>query len=236
MRMLPSPVTCLVVGLGYCAVGCDICIYERDVTVIGLRFLVKQGKDSLSAGTCHDDSIHLHRELVDVAHELLASVEERNDDVDSHGKSGERDIRYSQYGHKTAAYGKKDINDIAYIADDRSQDIRIGVRLAAVFGKSVIKLVEFLCYFSFVVKYLNDFLAVHDLLDKAFSGSYSLLLPDKVFRRTCADLACGKHHGNDAGDHDKGKPDAVIEHGNEHGDNDNACPDDIGDCHRYELS
>ena len=85
--MLPCPVTCRTLSFSDSTVFCDICINESYIAVICFRLFVEEIEDSLGTCTCHYDRIHLHRELVDVAHELLTSVKERNNDVDSHRKS-----------------------------------------------------------------------------------------------------------------------------------------------------
>ena len=67
-----------------------------------------------------------------------------------------------------------------------------------------------------MIEDLNYLLAVHDLLDVTFGGSYCFLLSDEVLSRTCSYLACRKHHCNDADDHDKRHPETVVEHDEEY--------------------
>ena len=87
-----------------------------------------------------------------------------------------------------------------------------------------------------MVKYLDDLLAVHYLLDVAFSSGNGFLLPDEVLGRTCADFACYEHHYNDSGYHYQSQPYAVTEHRNKYRDNDNTRSDNVRDGHGYELS
>ena len=234
--MLPCPVTCRTLSFGDSAVCSDVSVNESYVTVVCLRLLIEKSEDSLCACTCHYDGVHLHRELVDVTHELLTSVKERNDDVDSHRKSGEREVNNAEYGHETAAYCKENVNDVSDVADDGRQDVGISVSLAAVFCKSVIELVELSLDLVLVIEDLNDLLAVHDLLNIAFRGGNSLLLSDEVLSRTCADLTCCKHHCNDSEDHDKRHPDTVVEHDDEYGNNYNTGSQDRRQSHGYKLS
>ena len=87
-----------------------------------------------------------------------------------------------------------------------------------------------------MVKYLDDLLTVHYLLNVAFGSGNGFLLPDKVLGRTCADFACNEHHYNDSDDHYQSEPDAVTEHRNKYRDNDDTRSDNVRDGHGYELS
>ena len=120
MGMLPCPVTCLVISLSDRAVRSDVCINERYIAVICLRLFIEKIEDPLGTCACHNDRIHLHRELVDIAHELLASVKERNDDIDAHRQSGEREIDNVQSCHDAACHSEENIDDVSDIVDDRS--------------------------------------------------------------------------------------------------------------------
>ena len=85
--MLPCPAACRTLCFSDCAVFCNSRVNESYITVVCFRLFIEERENSLRTGTCHYDRIHLHRELVDVTHELLTSVKERNDDVDSHRKT-----------------------------------------------------------------------------------------------------------------------------------------------------
>ena len=82
--------------------------------------------------------------------------------------------------HDAACHSEENIDDVSDIVDDRSQDIRIGIGFAAVFGKTVIEFVELFSDLALVVKYLDDLLTVHYLLNVAFGSGNGFLLPDKV--------------------------------------------------------
>ena len=70
VRMLPSPVTCTLFCLNDGSVFLDLTVDQSYITVVGLGLLVNKRENSLCTGTCHYDSIDLHRELVNVTREL----------------------------------------------------------------------------------------------------------------------------------------------------------------------
>ena len=231
MRMLPCPVTCLVVSFFNASVRKDIGINESYITFISLRLLIQKIEDSLSACTCHYDGVHLHRKLVDIAHELLAHVKERNKERNVKYHAGNRYVRRMKCDHDTAADSKENVNDITDIVDDRCKDISVCISLCAVFNETVINLVEFRGNLRLVIEYLNDLLSVHDLLNEAFGSRNCSLLSDEVLSRATADFARNKHHDDDSGDYYQRHPEAVIDHDDEDCENDNTCSDDGRQCH-----
>ena len=77
MRVAPRPVVCLMRDFGYGTVRGYFRIYKRYIAVVDLRLSSISSK-ILRARTRHYNSIHLHCELIEVAHELLCHVEERH--------------------------------------------------------------------------------------------------------------------------------------------------------------
>ena len=75
-------------------VGVDLRVDKRHVALVGLGLLVEQLKDTLGAGKAHDNGVDLHRDLADLAAELLGHVEERY-----HYGDRERQARDAQVGH-----------------------------------------------------------------------------------------------------------------------------------------
>ena len=130
--MLPCPVTGVVISFSDLAVRCYLRIYQSDIAVIGLRLFVDEIEDPLCACACHYDSVHLHRQLVKVAHELLAHVEERDHDGDPERKSRDREVGRVREDHDAACCRQENIYDVADVVDYRSQDVRIGISLATV--------------------------------------------------------------------------------------------------------
>jgi len=83
VRVLPCPQARVLVGLDKLA-GCSVAlgVYERDIAFVLFRLLVNELEDAVGAGKAHDHGVDLHRNLADLAAELLGHIEERYHDGD----------------------------------------------------------------------------------------------------------------------------------------------------------
>ena len=84
--MLPCPNSRLFVAFGEDAVD-FLCIYECNIALVLLGFLVHNVKDSLGSRDTHYNRVHLMRNLIDISRKLLGHVEEGDNDADADSES-----------------------------------------------------------------------------------------------------------------------------------------------------
>ena len=229
VRVLPRPHAGVMVGLlELPGLGVYLRVDERHVTLVGLGLLVEQLKDTLGAGEAHDHGVDLHRDLADLAAELLGHVEERY-----HHGNRERQARDAQVGHAqrqedAACQRDQHVEQIAQVHEDGHQDVGVHVGLLRDLEEFFVALIKVGLGGGLVAECLDDLLTVHDLLDMALDHAELGLLRNEEVRGVGAEQLGHKGHKGDAGDDDQAHPHAVIQHDKEHGDDDDGRHEQVG--------
>ena len=195
-------------------------VHERDASVVVLRLLVDELKDAARAR--HDDGVDLLRHLRDVARKLLRHPEERRDDRDLQRRDHaarlkqvlERQIRHAaaRADQKSAEEGREHIQNIADVAHDGHEDVRVALRMVGVVKELVVDGVEIALRRLLMAEDLDDLLAVHHLLDIALDLAERALLVEEVFGRFSADVLRRLRHEEDPEEHDQHQRDGEIQH------------------------
>ena len=236
VRMPPRPVSGALGALCDRAVRRDVRVDEGDIAVVGLGLFRYEREDTLGAGTGHDDGVYLLGELVDVAGELLGHVQERHEDAHAERCTGNADIRDVCQQEHAADKRQSDVQDIADVADDGAEDVRVGVGAEAVVAECVVYLVEARKARIFVAEHLDDLLTVHHLLNIALGLGDGLLLAQEKARGTAADLLRNEDHCYYAEQQHQRHQDAVIQHDRKHAQHDRTSLNERGDRLRDELA
>ena len=216
VRVLPCPFAGALCCLGQAAVRVLGDVYKSDIAVVCLGLLIHQGKDAPCTRTCHDDGVYLLGEGIDVAGELLCHIKERNKDSDIENLAGNTEVRSTCQQQYAADQRKHDIEDIAYVADDRTEDAGVGVRLEAVVTELVVYAVKVLNALRLVAEHLDDLLAIHHLLHKAFGIGNGALLFHEEARRAAAEALGNEEHKHYACKQHESHPYAEVQHDREH--------------------
>ena len=175
-------------------------------------------------------------ELVDVAGELPAHVQEGYKDRDVQHLAGEREIRHLQQQEHTAHQRKGHIEDVADIADDGAKHARIGVGTQAVVVERIVDPVKAFETLPLVAEDLDHLLALHHFLGEALHRGGGFLLPHEVGGGAAADDFGDEEHRHDAEQQHKRQPDAEIEHDREHDQHCRARADQRGDRLAHKLA
>ena len=186
MIVLPSPYSGMLITF-HELIALLAGIYERNISVIDLMFLVEKRKYASRARHRHNYKVELLAELIYRHIKALVKCKEAR-------KPAEGKSRHARKSQSAAHNGNYDIAYISYLGVCGHKHIRVDIRLARTLVKLVIQLYKLLYRLFLVVKDLYDLLSVHHFLDVAVYGRYILLLLHKVFSGKPAELTRHEQH------------------------------------------
>ena len=221
-HMLPRPGAGGLVRLGDGIVRQIFRVDQRHIALVDLGLLVQQGKDTRTAGQCHDDRVQLHGDLADGLVELAVQHKEA-------GQPAQRQIAAEAADNQRATDDSaEDIAQVAQLAVDRHRHQRVGVGLVGALEQLIIELVELIDGDLLMAEHLDDLLAVHHLLNVAVDLAQLLLLPEEVFAGVPGQILRDQQHNADHCQRQQRQRDTEVNHRCQHADQRDDRVDQLG--------
>ena len=212
VRVLPGPEVGALVRLLERAILGALGIDKRDIAVVLFRLLVEKREDALGTGKAHDDEVDLMGDLADRSCEALREVQERDDDVDTQNHAGDRGVRDAGDKEDAACEGDDYVGKVARVHEDGAKGVAVDVRVLRGLEELLVHLVEVSLGQLLMREDLDDLLAVHGFLGKAFLGRKSTLLRQEEVGRAAAEHTCQGHHDCNHDQDDKRQRHGIPEH------------------------
>ena len=181
MRVFPCPDIGAFAGFAETAIGVFLHINQFHITVIHLRFLVQQIKNSLCTRHGHDNAVHL---LADLANRLSGILVQGQKGNQRSKCQAEIPIqRKDGASHRT-----QHIADVAKAHINRHGDIGKSVGLVGAFPQLLVEPAELLHAFCLMAEHLNHFLPFHHLLNITVDSTQVFLLLCKIGSGFCCNF------------------------------------------------
>ena len=180
---------------------------KGDISIVRLRFFIKELEDTVGTGHRHDDGIHLLGYLGYRHDEGLRQLQEGSDNTERD------DVRKSALDRQeTADKGHENIKHVTDVAHDRHQDIGEDIRGSRILAEFLILLVKGDLRTVFVGEYLNDLLAVDHLFDITVDVTQGSLLLHEEGGTLSADLTHQEDHGEGSQEYDDRQLPGSVDH------------------------
>ena len=205
VRLFPGPGAGLEGGLGEGAVPALHHPHQLHLALVHLGLRLHDLEDALGAGHGGEDGVHLLGDLVDGLAHLLGVVEEGSKTAQVAAADGQQSAHAAGDG----------IVHMGEVAHGGGHDAGEGLGIGAGLAVDLVEFMELLHGGVFVVKDLDDLLALDHLLDVAVDLAHRLLLGREVPTAPAADELHRQHHDRQHAKGDKGQRGAQDDH---HGD------------------
>ena len=220
--MLPCPQVGPYRRLCQIAVPVFFSIDQLHISIVSLRFLIHQIKDSLRACRRVHYEVDLLADLRDGVGKALIQSHKSHDCTDGNTCQAVDPEDRSKDRHQRVA-------DPADIGIDRHQQVGIAVRLVRTVPQPLIDLMEIPHRRFLMAEDFDDFLPVQHFLDKSVHSTEVDLLADVVFPRQLREIGCDKEHDSRGQKRDDCQHRIQDDHGDQRGRHGNDRVDDLRD-------